>query len=147
MPGAVGVARSRDRLVAARRHGDRALREARALRVDGAPERIERLLGEIVPERSSGRVLLQYAVLLGNRDRLIPELLVGDPDPGRRRPDQGVDLIHLPGLVALAEGGAAGEDLVHALAGVVAAEDPALEGGLQELDREVLAAGLGKPRL
>ena len=77
--------------------------EARALGVDRRAERVERLLGEVGAGRVRGRGGLEDLVGRGDRDRLVVERLVEQADAVRRRPDQRVDLVHLPRLVAGAE--------------------------------------------
>ena len=56
-----------------------------------------------------------------------PSVGVGDADPLRRRPDQLVDLVHLPQLVAVAELRPGGDDEITALLGVVPAHHPTLD--------------------
>src|SRR6266850_5694013 len=145
-PGGHGSHRSV--LVPAGGHLHDGLLEAGAIDVEVLRlERVRCLLRKVCPERAGGRLRLQHLVGRGDVHGLVPGGLVESADPVRRRPDQGVDLVELPGHVALAERGARLQDDVHALALVVAAEDPALERGLEELRRDVLVPGLREPGL
>ena len=115
--------------------------------VSALAQRGERLLGEVVAPRRALDRLGQDLAVERHLDRAVEGGLVGDPDPVGGRPDDPVDLVELPGLVALGQLGVVLEHDVHALGRVVAAEDPALERRLQELDRDVLVARLLEPRI
>ena len=58
-------------------------------------------------------------------------------DAERRRPDEGVDLVHHPRLVPGAELAAGVVRVLDAVGRMVAAVDPALERGPDEADRDV----------
>src|SRR6266542_4599548 len=73
---------------------DRLLLERRALGVDRRAQPVERLLGEVRPERALGWGGLEDLVCRRDRDRLVPERLVEQADAARRRPDERIDLVH-----------------------------------------------------
>src|ERR1700682_3490397 len=127
------------RLVPAGRDSDLRLlvRGADHVRAAGL-ESVGGLLREIIPERAVAGLALEDVVRRRDRHRLVPAGLVDLTDAGRGRPDQRVDLVELPGHVALAERGGGLQDDVDAVRLVVAAEHPAFERGLQELRRDVL---------
>src|SRR5919204_6572303 len=96
-------------------------------------------LGEVVAVRARRR-LLDHLELLGDLGGAVERGLVHDPDALAVRPDERVDLVHLPRLVALEQRRALLEDDVHAVLRVVSAVDPALERRGQELLRNRLMA-------
>src|SRR6478735_1547400 len=111
-------------LVAARGDLDGPLDEVRTLGVVGDARQG---LGDdrgVVGAR--GRVELDDPGALGDLDRLVPRDRVERTDAARGRPDEAVDLVHHPRLVAGAELGARLRRVVHAVAGVGTAVDPAL---------------------
>src|SRR5262245_55285691 len=110
-------------LLAALGEGDGLLLPGLALGV-GAAQRLERLLGEVVAPRLTRDGLGQDLAVESDLDRAVEGRLVGDPDPVGGRPDDPVDLVELPRLVALGKLGVVLEHDVDALPGVVAAEDP-----------------------
>ena len=81
--------------------------------------------------RRSGLVL-DHPVVDGDLRRVLEVVGIHDPDPEIVRPDQLVDLVQLPVLMALAERRPVVEHDLEALVRVVAAEDPAPEARLQE---------------
>src|SRR5437899_12833169 len=90
-----------------------------------------RRLREIGAVRARRR-FLDHLELLRDPRRAGEGLRVDDADPVGGRPDERVDLVHLPRLVAFEQGRALLEDGVHAVARVIAAPDPALEGRREE---------------
>src|SRR5512133_2039403 len=57
-------------------------------------------LGEVGPV-SARRRILDHAELLRDARRPVERLWIRDPDPELVRPDQRVDLVHLPALVSV----------------------------------------------
>src|SRR5215217_5218841 len=111
------------------------------------PELVDRILGDVRSVRIiAGRLLDHLAV---ERDLLrdLPRLRLHDPDALGRRPDQRVDLVQLPALMALAECRAVVEHNPQTVLRVVAAVEPAPEAGLQEPLRDVLVVLVVDPIL
>src|SRR4029453_15396047 len=97
-------------LLSARRHLDDGLLPALAVNVDALALQLgDGRLGEIVAVRP-GRQLVDHLELLRDLGSARERLLVHDPDALRARPDERVDLVHLPGLVALEQRRALAED-------------------------------------
>src|SRR3954462_733481 len=129
----------RSLLLAAR--GDRDVLLLPVLAVDvealGLEHRIRRL-GEVGAVRLVTRKLLELAVRLHDARRALVRDRVHDPDPSRRRPDECVDLVHLPRLVALRECWTVLEDDAGAVGEMGPAVDPTLERCREELLRDRL---------
>src|SRR2546423_15316599 len=88
-------------LLAARRPLDDGLLPVLAVDVDAlALQLCDSRLRQVVPVCARGR-LLDHLELLCDLRRLVERALVHDPDPELVRPDERVDLVHLPRLVAL----------------------------------------------
>src|SRR6266852_1685154 len=85
-----------------------------------------RRFGEVRPV-SAGRRLLDHLELLRDARRPVERLRIHDPDAELVRPDQRVDLVHLPGLMAARQRGAVLQDDADAVSPVVTAIDPAAE--------------------
>src|SRR4051812_35128442 len=125
-------------LLAARRHLDDGLLPALAVDVDALALQLgDGRLREIIAIGARRR-LLDHLELLRDRGRAIERGLVHDPDALRVRPDERVDLVHLPRLMALEQSRALREHGVHAVLRVVAAPDPAVERRREELLRDRL---------
>src|SRR3989442_6222451 len=114
-------------LVAAGRDLDRQLVPALAEDVDALLlEHCDRPLGDVGPVRAR-RILLDHLELLRDLGRAVEVPSLHDPHAAGSGPDERVDLVHLPGLVALAERRAVLEHDVDARRLVVAAVGPALQ--------------------
>src|SRR5439155_8146789 len=83
-------------------------------------------LGEVDPVGARRR-LVDHLELLRDLRRPAERLRIGDPDPELVRPDQGVDLVHLPALISGPEAWTVPEHDLHAVARVITAVDPAFE--------------------
>src|SRR3954468_8966344 len=77
--------------------------------------------------------LLDHLELPCDLRRSVEGLRIHDPDPELVRPDQRVDLVHLPLLMPTRQCGAVLQDDLHAIARVITAIDPTLERRSQEL--------------
>src|SRR5205823_1637281 len=76
--------------------------------------------------------------LLRDPRRPAERLRIRDADAELARPDQRVDLVHLPALMSGTERRPVLQDDLDAVARVVTAVDPALEGSRKELRRNSL---------
>ncbi len=103
------------------------------------------LLGQVRSTGAVRRLSTDDARVHSDLDGLVPAGLGNGTDATLRWPDQAVDLIHLPELVALPEDGRVGQHDVGASFHVVAAVLPTLVGSGQELNGDVLVAFLGQP--
>src|SRR5690349_10194908 len=83
-----------------------------------------------VVRRSHGR-LLDHAVLLRDLRRVRDRRRRHEADPARVRPDELVDLVHLPELVAVAERRPVLQHDVRAVGDVVTTVDPAFQRRLE----------------
>src|SRR5438067_917679 len=127
-------------LLAARRHPDGRLLPVLAVDVDALVLQLcDGRLREVVAIRARRR-LLDHLELLRDLRGPVERALVHDPDAELVRPDERVDLVHLPRLVALEQRRALLEHDVHAVLRVIPAIDPALERRGQELLRDRLVA-------
>src|SRR4051795_12304234 len=132
-------------LLAARRHLDDGLLPALAVDVDALALQLgDGRLREVVTIGARRR-LLDHLELLRDRRRAIERGLVHDPDALGVRPDERVDLVHLPRLVALQQRRALCEDGVDAVLRMIAAPDPTLERRREELLRDRLVALVRDP--
>src|SRR2546430_10018901 len=128
-------------LLPARGHVDLRLLPATARDVDTlAPKRRIRSLRQIGSICLVSRKLLQLPVGLDDLRRSGVIRRVHDPDPELARPDECVDLVHLPRLLAAWQRRAVLQDGVHAVTPVIATVDPALERRREELLRNRLVA-------
>src|SRR5947208_12306486 len=121
-------------LLPARGHVDLGLLPGAAGDVDAlAPERRIRGPRQIGSVRLVARELLQLAVRLNDLGRPGVIRRVHDPDPELGRPDERIDLVHLPRLVATWERRTVLQHGVHAITPMVATVDPAPERRSEEL--------------
>ncbi len=102
-------------------------------------------LGEVGPVRVLAGRALDHLAAQGDVVRDLERVRIHDPDPVRGRPDQRVDLVQLPALVALTQRRPVVEHDAEAVLRVVAAVDPAAEARLQEPLRDVLVVLVGDP--
>src|SRR6185436_8694292 len=108
---------------------------------------LDRLVDDVVGVRrcvwclGQDRLAVEVLRLAGDLGCAVPGSLVDDANTDRGWPDQLVDLVHLPQLVGRTELRALGDDDVAARLGVVAAERPALQRGLDEGDRLSTVSG------
>src|SRR3954447_13301921 len=101
-------------------------------------KQLVRRFREVNAVRRVRRRLLDHLVLQGDLRRADERRAVHHADALRNRPDQRVDLVRLPELVAAAERRAVREHDVRALLNVVAAVRPTLERRGEEVRRRLL---------
>src|SRR6476646_12034632 len=126
-----GLQRDRDRL------------EARAVYVDAADvvlQVLQRRLRQRSVVRAGVLRLLDHLVLQGDRRRPLEGGRIHDPDAQCVRPDELVDLVHLPQLVTARKRSPILENDVRTLLHVIAAVDPAAVRGGDEPCRDVAMA-------
>ena len=123
--GAAALAAAEDRLVAALGDLDGRLGEALTLGVAGDAD--PGLLDQVIPEGARGGGRRQDLALECDVDRLVPQRLIGEADAVGDGQIRALISFIIQAWWPAPSVRAGREDVIHALGGVVAAEDPALQ--------------------